>query len=73
LWTDFKEYLIAQIQSKSSIRNKVGYAQRFWYILEQKDAQDILKLSHGSKTYAMKSLASLSKFLGKYVIFGLTL
>ena len=65
-WTDFKSYLIAQKQSKSSIRNKVGYAQRFYYILEQKDAHDILKMSHGSKVHAMKALASLSKFLGKY-------
>jgi hypothetical protein len=65
-WTDFKAYLIAQKQSKSSIRNKVGYAQRFYYILETKDANDILKLSHGSKTHTMKALASLSKFLGKF-------
>jgi intergrase/recombinase len=66
LWIDFKAYLIAQKQSKSSIRNKVGYAQRFNYILESNEAHDLLKLSHGSKTHAMKALASLSKFLGKY-------
>ncbi len=66
LWKDFKEYLVSQKQSKSSIRNKIGYAQRFYHILETKDAQDLLKLSHGSKTHTMKALASLSKFLGKY-------
>jgi hypothetical protein len=66
LWLDFKAYSIAQNQSKSSIRNKVGYAQRFYHVLENKDANDLLKLSHGSKAHTMKDLASLSKFLGKY-------
>jgi hypothetical protein len=66
LWTDFKSYLIAQKQSKSSIRNKVGYAQRFCHILESKDARELLQLSHGAKTHTMKALASLAKFLGKY-------
>ncbi len=34
LWTDFKNYLIHEGQRKHSIRNKVGYAKRFHYILE---------------------------------------
>ena len=44
----------------------MGYAKRFHYVLESKDARDLLKLSHGSKVHTMKALASLSKFLGRY-------
>ena len=66
MWNDFRKYLVNEGQRKHSVRNKVGYARRYYYILETKDAQDLLKLSHGSKVHTMKALASLSKFLGKY-------
>ena len=45
LWLNYKDYLIAQRQSKKSIKNKLCYAQRFNHILEQNDAHDLLKLS----------------------------
>lgn len=32
----------------------------------EKNTQDLVKLSHGSKVHSMKALASLSKYLGKY-------
>ncbi len=65
-WKDFKNYLVRNGQRHHSVRNKVGYAKRFYYILETKDAHDVQILSHGSKVHTMKALASLSKFLGKY-------
>ncbi len=65
-WIDFRNYLINEGQRKHSVRNKVGYARRFQYILETKDARDLLKLSHGAKVHTMKALASLSKFFGRY-------
>ncbi len=65
-WNDFRKYLINEGQRKHSVRNKVGYAKKFYYILETGNAQDLLKLSHGSKVHTMKALASLSKYLGKY-------
>ena len=46
LWLNYKDYLIAQRQSKKSIKNKLCYAQRFNHVLEQKDAHDLLKLSY---------------------------
>jgi hypothetical protein len=45
-WLDFKAYLIAQRQSKRSIKNKLCYTQRFNHILEQNDAHDLLELSY---------------------------
>ncbi len=66
MWNDFRKCLVNEGQRKHSVRNKVGYAKRFYFVLETKNAQDLLKLSHGSKVHTMKALASLSKFLGKY-------
>ena len=66
IWADFKNYLVNEGQRQHSVRNKVGYAKRFHYVLESKDARDLLKLSHGSKVHTMKALASLSKFSGRY-------
>ena len=63
---DFKEYLKNENQSTSSIKNKVCYAKRFCYILDSMNVQDLTKLSPDVKAHAMKALASLSKFLGRY-------
>jgi len=68
LRNDFRKYLISEGQRKHSVRNKVGYAQRFYYVLETKNAEELLKLSHGSKVHTMKALASLSKYLGRYYV-----
>jgi hypothetical protein len=68
IWIDFREYLVNEGQRKHSVRNKIGYARRYYKILETKDARILLNLSHGSKVHTMKALASLSKFLGKYDI-----
>lgn len=63
---DFKAYLIQQKQSPHTIRNKIQYVKRFYYILEQGNARDLLSVSPETRQHAMKSLASLSKFSGKY-------
>ena len=65
LWVDYRNYLINEGQRKHSVRNKVGYAKRYYQILETKDARILQSLSHGSKVHTMKALASLSKFLGR--------
>ena len=62
----FKEYLIKENQSASSIKDKISYAKRFSYILESMNAQDLAKLTPDVKAHAMKALASLSKYLGRY-------
>ena len=66
LWSNFRKYLINEGQRKNSVRNKVGYARRYYQILESKDARILLNLSHGYKVHTMKALASLSKYLGRY-------
>lgn len=66
LWTEFKEYLEKENQSKSSIKNKICYAKRFYSKLESMNARDLAKLTPDVKSHSMKALASLSKFLGRY-------
>jgi intergrase/recombinase len=66
LWIKFKEYLVKQHQSPHTVRNKVQYVKRFYYVLEKENAQDLLSVSIETRQHAMKSLASLSKYLGIY-------
>lgn len=61
VWTGFKEYLKNENQSTSSIKNKICYAKRFYYILDSMNVQDLTKQSPDVKAHAMKALASLSK------------
>jgi hypothetical protein len=66
-WHEFKEYLIRENHSVSSIKDKVCYAKRFHHILESMDARDLSKLAHDVKAHDMKACAYLSKFLGRYM------
>ena len=63
---DFKQYLLKQEQSPHTIRNKIQYVKRFYYVLEEENAQDLMSVSPETRQHAMKSLASLSKFMGIY-------
>jgi intergrase/recombinase len=63
---NFRQYLLQQKQSPHTIRNKIQYVKRFYYVLEKNNAQDLLSVSPETRQHAMKSLASLSKFMGIY-------
>ena len=62
----FKDYLIKQRQSRHTIKNKIQYVKRFSYILQEGNAQDLMSVSPETRQHAMKSLASLSKYMGIY-------
>ena len=66
LWINFKDYLVAQRQSPHTIRNKLQYVKKFYGVLEKEDAKCLLNLSVETRQHAMKSLSSLSKYLGIY-------
>ncbi len=68
LWDEFKEYLVKQNQSPHTIRNKMQYVKKFYHVLESHDARALLSLSLETRQHAMKSLSSLSKYLGVYDI-----
>ncbi len=66
VWPDFKNYLCAERQSTSSIRDKVSYAKRYCHVLGTGNASELQPLSADKKSHAMKALASLAKFTGRY-------
>ncbi|HET6588727.1 MAG TPA: hypothetical protein VFG45_01030 [Candidatus Nitrosocosmicus sp.] len=65
-WVNFKTYLINEQHSQASIRDRLSYAKRFYHIVERKDASSITTITPDVKTYVMKALAALSKFMGIY-------
>jgi hypothetical protein len=65
-WEGFTLYLSNLKQRPHCIQNKIGYAKRYCHILETHNAQDLLKVSNGCRVHTMRSLSSLSKFLGCY-------
>ncbi|HET6590274.1 MAG TPA: integrase [Candidatus Nitrosocosmicus sp.] len=65
-WIDYKKYLVSLNQSHHTIRNKIQHAKRFYFVLQTQDAHSLLTLSKETRSHAMKSLSSLSKYLGQY-------
>ncbi len=65
-WDNFRSYLTNEQHSPSSIRDKISYAKRFYFVLEYEDALSLTQLTPDVKSHVMKSLANLSKFIGKY-------
>ena len=51
---NFKQYLLQQKQSHHTIRNKIQYVKRFYYVLEKNNAQDLLLVSPETRQHAMK-------------------
>jgi len=66
LWIGFKRYLVSEGQSPSSIRYKISYGRRYYNVLVSANASELNSLTGDKKSHAMKSLASLAKFLGSY-------
>ena len=71
-WEDFRRYLINQGQRKHSVRNRVRIGKKFCHILETKLAQELIKLTHGSRVHTMKALLSEIRQTGLKSIIGLT-
>jgi hypothetical protein len=66
LWIGFKKYLESERQSASSIRDKLSYGRRYYNVLVSANASELHSLTGDKKSHAMKALASLAKFLGRY-------
>jgi hypothetical protein len=64
-WDRFKEYLKVTHREKSIIC-RLSYAKKYHHVLLEGNAKDILSLSDQKRLQVMKSLASLSKFMGCY-------
>ena len=64
-WNKFKDYLRTTHREKS-IRCRLAYSKKYYHVLLEENAQEILSLSDQKRLQVMKSLASLSKFMGCY-------
>ena len=67
LWSKFESHLKHNMNSHS-LKCRVTYAKKYLYILNNRDAQDLLLLSPDKRNHVMKALANLSKFMGCYDI-----
>lgn len=54
--------------SKDTAKIRLSYSKRYAYVLTTSNAEDLLSLSDDMRANVMKSLASLSKYLGCYDI-----
>ena len=64
-WVKFQEYLL-KIYNKHTAKVRLLYSKKYYHILTEGNAQELLTLSNDKRIHAMKSLAALSKYLGCY-------
>jgi intergrase/recombinase len=64
-WINYKEYL-ARNFNRHTAKCRLIYAKEYSHVLNKYDANDLLLLSNEKRIHVMKSLATLSKYLGCY-------
>jgi len=64
-WVKFQEYLL-NIYNRHTAKVRLLYSKKYYHILTEANAQELLTLSNDKRIHAMKALAALSKYLGCY-------
>jgi hypothetical protein len=64
-WAKFEEYLLKS-HNKHTTKTRLLYSKKYYHILEEANAQELLTLSEQKMIHIMKALATLSKYLGCY-------
>jgi len=64
-WVKFKDYLDKNFL-KYTVKARLSYAKKYYAILVNDDAKELMNLSFDKRIHVMKALATLSKFLGCY-------
>ena len=64
-WHRFQQYLTNNY-SRNTVVCQILYAKKYAYVLRNTNAQDLLSLPDQKRMLVMKSLATLSKYLGCY-------
>ena len=64
-WVKFQEYLL-KIYNKHTAKVRLLYSKKYYQVLTEANAQELLMLSNDKRIHAMKALAALSKYLGYY-------
>ena len=64
-WVKFQEYLLT-IHTKHTANARLLYSNKYYHVLTEANAHELLTLSNDKRIHAMKALAALSKYLGCY-------
>jgi hypothetical protein len=64
-WVKYHEYLL-KIYNKHTAKVRLLYSKKYYHVLTEANAQELLMLSNDKRIHVMKALASLSKYLGCY-------
>ena len=64
-WKGFEGFL-KQTNNHRSTQDRLNYARKYGHILQQADARELLELTGEKRIHAMKSLAALAKYTGRY-------
>ncbi len=64
-WQKFAQWVSIE-NNKNTAQDRIRYAQQYGYCLLRKNLSDLKLLSDDKRLHAMKSLSSLSKFIGQY-------
>jgi hypothetical protein len=64
-WVKFQEYLLTS-HNKHTAKARLLYSKKYYHVLTEANAQELLTLSNDKRMHAMKALAALSKYFGCY-------
>ena len=64
-WVKFQEYLLTN-HNKHTARARLSFSKKYYHVLTEANAQELLRLSNDKRMHVMKALAALSKYLGCY-------
>ena len=64
-WNSYKEFLL-QNHNPHTAKVRLLYSKKYYHVLANGNAQELLVLSHDKRIHIMKALASLSKYQGCY-------
>jgi hypothetical protein len=64
-WNNYQMYL-SKTCNKYTWKARLLHSKKYFHVLEESNAADLLTLSNDNRIHAMKALATLSKYLGCY-------
>ena len=64
-WRRYKEFISNNVNKRTTL-DRINYSKKYYQILRDDNAQELLSLPVGKRVHVMKALASLSKFTGCY-------
>ena len=64
-WNSFSSYLL-EFNNQKTVYSRLSYAKRYYYLLISRNFMELHTMSNDKRIHIMKSLTSLSKYLGIY-------